>query len=290
MISIICPVHNGLSCIKKYMKYLIASINFSGHKDDIKIIFVDDGSTDGTADWFKDNYPNIVVLKGDGNLWWSGAVNVGVKYALNNYSCDYILLWNHDTKPAVNYFKELYIIIKSLKNNIIVLSKIYYLDRPNVIFNMGCLFDKRKGMKKLTGFNQVDSEKYHNIVDADWSGGMGTLIPSSVFRKIGFFDNKNFPQYHGDSDFTLRAGESGFKLLAFPMLKIWNDESNTGKLHNGSFVQLIKTLFDIKSPQNVIIEFKFYKRHCNSLWAYMNIMKRMFYYVGGYFKHKIIKQ
>jgi len=286
-ISIIIPVHNGLEYTKKCLKYLYDSINNSNLKNNISIIIVDDGSIDGSADWIRNNYSEVITLKGDGNLWWSGAVNLGTKYALNNLNSDYILLWNNDIKPDINYFKNLQNIIEKISNKTLVCSKVYYLDKPNVIFNMGCLFNPKTGKKTLIGYEQVDDESYNKVIEVDWTGGQGVLINKVVFEKIGFFDEKTFPQYHGDSDFTLRAKKYGFKILAYPNLKIWNDVSNTG-IKKTSFILFIKSFYSIKSHNNLIKDIKFYQRHCTSNMAYLELLKKYFYFIGGFFKWKIL--
>ena len=71
MIYALLPVHNRLnstiSCIKSIL-------NQKGRKN--KIIIIDDGS-DGTRDYIERNFPNIVILHGDG-YYFKGAINCGV--------------------------------------------------------------------------------------------------------------------------------------------------------------------------------------------------------------------
>jgi len=38
------------------------------------VIVVDDGSSDRTAEEAAKNYPKVIILQGDGNLWWTGAI------------------------------------------------------------------------------------------------------------------------------------------------------------------------------------------------------------------------
>ena len=43
-------------------------------------------------------------------------------------------------------------------------------------------------------------------INCDWQPGMGTVIPEHVISsKSWFWDQKNFPQYFGDSDYSLRC-------------------------------------------------------------------------------------
>lgn len=69
MIHIIIPVHNRLN-------FTIDCLN-SLKKQDIynqfNLIVVDDGSTDGTSEYLKKNFPEVKILNGDGSLYWGGA-------------------------------------------------------------------------------------------------------------------------------------------------------------------------------------------------------------------------
>ena len=58
-------------------------------------MIVDDGSTDGTAAAVATEFPDAVVLRGSGNLWWAGAINVGVRHALDTRA-DAVLFMNND--------------------------------------------------------------------------------------------------------------------------------------------------------------------------------------------------
>jgi GT2 family glycosyltransferase len=237
-----------------------------------------------------EHYPQVDVLNGDGNLWWSGAVNRGAKYALDVLGCEYILLWNNDIKPDIDYFSNLQNIVnKNADKNIIIGSKVYFGDRPNVIYSMGCIFDPRTGIKKLNGFNQADGDKYEEKIGADWCGGMGTLIHKSVFEKTGFWDEKAFPQYHSDCDFTLRAKKCGMRLFIYPDLRIYNNTDNSATLHSNSFWLLVKSFFSLKSHYNIAKNILFYRRHGESLLAYIGLARLYIGYIGGFFKWKILR-
>jgi GT2 family glycosyltransferase len=290
-IGLLIPVHNRLEYTKECLKDLERHRNklfFTCNT--VFTIIIDDGSTDGTNIWIKENYPEVIVLHGNGSLWWSGSMNLGAKYALEKLKCDFVLTWENDISPFPEYFDNLQFVINNLKEGQIACSKIYYKINSTRIFAMGGIFNTRSGYKDLIGRQENDSEEYQQEREVDWFCGQGILINKSVFARIGFFDEKVFPQYYGDADFALRAKKSGFRNLVFPGLKLTNDTSTTGISHikNKSIGQFIESFFSIRSNANIIKDIQFYKRHATSILAYNAILKRQFRYIGGFIKWKIL--
>jgi len=282
MISIVCPVYNGLEYTKKCLKSLSSTVEYCSFKKDISIIFVDDGSTDGTGNWINNNYPEVIILKGNGNLWWSGAMNVGAKYALA-HKAQYVLLINNDNIFEMDYLEKLINFAKN-RNFKIVGSKIMDIAN-NSTWSLGGYFNKNTG--KFGMYKSVpEAEKPYFPVD--WLPGMGTLIHRSVFEDIGYWDEKKFPQYYSDADFILRAKEKGIIAYVYPEIMIWDDLSNTGIIHNGNFLKLIRSLFSIRSNNNILISSKFIIAHSNNPFGIFNFLINKYgRYFGGYAKHKI---
>ena len=69
-IYIIIPVYNRkaltLACLE--------NLQNNGDLQKYQVIVVDDGSSDRTSEEVKVNYPKVIVLQGNGNLWWTGAI------------------------------------------------------------------------------------------------------------------------------------------------------------------------------------------------------------------------
>ena len=89
-----------LTCFNRKEKTLVCLNSFfeadmpKGYEFDIYL--VDDGSTDGTSEAVKENYPNIEIIKGNGNLYWAGGMRLAWTTALERKDYDAFLLLNDD--------------------------------------------------------------------------------------------------------------------------------------------------------------------------------------------------
>jgi GT2 family glycosyltransferase len=287
-LAIVYPVFNGLQFTQNSLYSLFSLQHIDKQNAKIYVVIVDDGSTDGTYQWIKENYPQVILLKGNGNLWWSGGINMAVKYSIDRLKCDYIIWWNNDILASENYFSTLISHLKSSDINTIIGSKIYHAHQKNTIWSMGGLFDPKSGRKSLIGSAEIDSPLYEQITGCDWLPGMGTITHKSIYERIGMLDEKNFPQYHGDSDFTFRAKKIGYKIIVNPFLKIYNDTLHSGIRHDNSFKRLIQSLFSIKSNYNIRKDYLFYKRHAESINAYSILIIKYSKYIGGFIKWNLL--
>ncbi|MEN8229369.1 MAG: glycosyltransferase family 2 protein [Bacteroidota bacterium] len=290
-IAILIPVFNHIAftrkCIQK-LDQLLAHRSFNNCN--YRVIVIDDGSTDGTSEWLNERHPEVVVLQGNGELWWSGGINMGAEYAISELGVDYLLLWNNDIEPASDYFSQIDELLKSLGDQTIAGSKILYddQDQKNVIWSFGGFFNPKNGSKSMLAYNKPDSPEYDRPIEVDWLAGMGTLVPVNIVQEIGWWDADTFPQYHGDSDFTFRAKTAGYRICSFPQLKLWNDKTSSGLKHGGTLKGLSRALTDRRSNSNLKDNFRFYKRHSSSVLAYRALIAYYIIYFGGFCKWKLL--
>jgi GT2 family glycosyltransferase len=286
---IIIPVHNGLEltrkCLENLNKILITT---PADSIEFRFLIVDDGSTDSTSQWVQSNYEECIVLQGDGNLWWSGAINLGAKYAIEKLGADFILLWNNDIQVPPDYFSVLSDIILKMDTVSIIGSVIYSDPGYKTIWSAGGLFNPYTGKKNMHRTIPDTNTKDQQVLEVDWLTGMGTLVPREVIERIGYWDAQRFPQYYGDSDFTYRARINGFKILVYPRLKIVNDLTNSGIKHITHFREIIPTLTSIKSIHNIGKNFMFYRLYSKSPFAFHKFLKIYLEFFGGFFKRKIM--
>ena len=206
MYTIIIPTFNR----KLILERTIKNLNLQTNKQ-FKIIIVNDGSKDGT-DEMLDNFDNLIVLNSDGDLWWTGSVNLGIKYVLSNFQSDNgIILLNDDVIIKENWFESLSRDIKNFPNCLIGCLNVDATDMDTITYA-----GKRTHPwfaysnyyligKKLSELKEIPNIEPFDLI------GRGLYIPIQAIKQLGFFDSKRF-KHRGDTEFPLRAKINGYKL------------------------------------------------------------------------------
>jgi GT2 family glycosyltransferase len=245
-ITAIIPVFNRkqttLNCLGQ-----IHDIKLPGH--DLEIVIVDDGSTDGTPDAINELFPEVTVLREKGDLWWTGAINAGVEYALKQES-NGILLLNDDLIFRADFLTNLFDVVNDHPNTLVSAIKLDESEEGrDQIINAGFRISGR--LNEVTNPYQglyYPELKLSDVIKADILTGATIFIPAAVFHKIGLFDAASFPHNWGDFEFTQRATLAGFQCLVASKCIIYTEYNrNYGRFYfkESTRVQYLRNLFDV---------------------------------------------
>jgi len=191
-----------------------------------RVIVVDSGSSDGTAEALRQVFPQVLLIEGDPSLWWAAATNLGVEKA-RALGCQYVLTYNDDNLAMPNLFAALAQAAKNAPQSIVA-AVCCYADKPNTIFFAGRMRAMGSDRFYYLNMDQPLSVLEQGLRRADLLHGMCTLFPISVFDQVGLFNQKDFPQVHADDDLLLRASRAGFSLHVALAAVVLNDRSKTG--------------------------------------------------------------
>jgi GT2 family glycosyltransferase len=271
IIYIVIPVFNRLN----YTIACLNSLNAQTLKNQI-IIVVDHGSSDGTSEILKKDFPGVVLVKGDESLWWTGATNLGVKKALelSQSEQDLILTLNNDLEVDEDYLSEL---LEVYKDNIpcIVGSTSVDISNSEKITFIGGTWNKYTAKFKrsiLADLKYSEVAAGYKSIEADLLPGRGVLIPLMAFKKLGLYDEKNFPHYSADDDFSLRCKINGYKLLVAvrAVVKSHTEATGISSIRTISFWnRLYSSLTSIKSPNRLSTRYKWAKLHAPLPFMYI---------------------
>jgi GT2 family glycosyltransferase len=215
LVVAVVPCHNERDSVLRCLTHLA-----EGHQG-VRTILVDDGSTDGTSIAVKAAHPDVVVINGDGNLWWTGAVNLGIERA-RQMNATHVLLLNNDTTVQPGGIGVMHASSKTAGDAIVGAAVARSFVDGAELF--GGVFNYR-GLDYHREPQTLDS---HGLSDATWLPGHALIVPIAVFDVIGLPDSLRFPHYWGDVDFTIKAAKAGIRLALNPAVVAQNDGSHTG--------------------------------------------------------------
>lgn len=228
-VSIIILNWNGwqdtLECLES-----LAKITYQNYE----VVVIDNNSTNESPaklknenEKLKTNGKNFKLIENKDNLGFAGGNNPGIKYTIENKS-DYILLLNNDTIVDPGFLEKLVKTGESDQSFGIIGPKIYYETDRNRIWFGGGHFSWLGGGRHLE-FDKTDNKPFdETIKEINFMTGCCFLIKREVIEKIGLM-NEDFFLYYEDTEWSLRAGESGYKIIYSPGAHIWHKVSRSVK-------------------------------------------------------------
>jgi GT2 family glycosyltransferase len=210
-INIVIPTFNRQKLLERLLqqineqKVLLKDVTY-------RTIVVVDGSTDGTYEMLASVFPEVQVVNGSGNLWYTRSMNLGFEKAYE-LGGDYILTLNDDVVLDNRYLQVMAQYALSGDECVIGSLSLTLHEPPRILFS---------GVRKYIRWRQKNI-KYHpifTVYDESMQGlhhsvvlpGRGILVSQFIVKKLNGFDDY-FIQYHSDEDFCLRAAREGASIM-----------------------------------------------------------------------------
>lgn len=191
--------------------------------DNIEIIVADNGSTDNSLAYLKDNFPNVTLLDLENNYGFAKGYNE----ALAKIEADYFVLVNSDVKVTKGWLEHC---IQHFENDIKVAAvqpKVLSFNKPDYFEYAGAAggFIDRYGYPFCRGriLNHVekDEQQYNKSSEIFWATGACMFVRAEAFKNADGLD-ADFWAHMEEIDFCWRLKNQGFKIIYEPQSTIYH--------------------------------------------------------------------
>ena len=209
-IAVLLACHNRKLKTLAFLDSLVKQQSFNEFFIDIYLL--DDGSTDGTAEEVKKQFPFVNILAGSGKLFWAGGMRTIWQYAVAQKPYNLFCLFNDDVILFNNALENLIRSYTSRERDGIILIGSTLDPHTNKISYGG----NRLVMHRIKAaeYSLIEPDE-HKLVPCLVGNANILLVDNATVKKIGFF-SKEYTHYLADFDYTYTAHKAGISVMIAP--------------------------------------------------------------------------
>jgi GT2 family glycosyltransferase len=241
---IVVPVFNRVESIFSFIRQMLSQSLGS-----FRLVVVDHGTVPIDYSSFDDC--RISVLRENSDLWWTGAVNAGVKYALQESRSqdDFVLIINDDVHVNSKYLQSLVDVATDHPNAII--GSITVDESTHEVLSASFSLNRFKATFAPNYYRCSLGEIPDACLPSDILPGRGMLVPKGVFGHAGLFLETVLPHYGADNEFSYRAKEAGYHLVVSKSCVVETRGEVSPERGKGRLSLVRDSLFGRKSKGNL---------------------------------------
>lgn len=180
--------------------------------NNFEIIVVDNNSSDGSEEFIKNKFPEVIFVQTGSNLGFAGGNNAALPYAKGKY----LILLNNDTWVESDYVEKFTNAFQEIPNLGAAQSKIVLMENQDKLDACGAYWSHSSFLYHY-GYakNSLDS-KYNRKFKVFSNKGASMIVRHDLVRTLGLFDEK-FWCYYEETDFCHRVWLSGYECWYYPV-------------------------------------------------------------------------
>lgn len=198
--TVIIPNYNGI----EYLRQCLLSLQ-NCQPQNFHTIVVDNGSTDGSVELLKNEFPQVESLFLSENTGFAPAVNRGLEHTKTPYA----LLLNNDTTVEPDFVKQMELALEKQTNAFSISAKMVMMQDHTLLDGAGDLYCAL-GWAFALGKGKKASDFYTKPARIFSSCGGAVIYRMDVIHEIGMFDENHFA-YLEDVDLGYRAKIHGYQ-------------------------------------------------------------------------------
>lgn len=229
----------------------------------LRVVVVDNASTDNTLAFIEKNYPEIHIISNSTNAGFGAANNLGISYGIEQ-GADFVYLLNQDAGVEEDTIEGLVRLMNTNEDYAIVSPLQYTGDGKQIddIFFMFGLWSNKELLKDLI----VDDLK-KDIYDTEFVMAAHWLVRVEALKRVGGF-SPVFRHYGEDNNLVNRMTYHGYGIGIAPKFKAWHDHTNKSQTNEHKvYMRYVLYLTIAANPHKstAILPFCFLKATVNIL-------------------------
>lgn len=218
--AIIIVNWNGMQFVERCLTSVYAQKDVGTYQ----VLFVDNGSTDGSPEWVERHFPQTKLIRLPQNYGFAKANNIGIAASESRH----VVLLNNDTQVERHWLMPLIDAVESDGAVGMCAPRIVLADQPDTIDSAGIRVDLF-GFAWQRGHGHADrpAGAYRTSRDVFGPSAAAALYRRSMINAIGMFD-EDFQSYYEDVDLAWRAQLAGWRCRYVPDALVTHIHSATG--------------------------------------------------------------
>lgn len=269
-IDIIIVTYNGMQWIERCLRSVLNSSVFGS------VIVVDNYSEDGTVDYIKANFPEVILLEQNENLGFGKANNIGIKRAYES-GAYYFFLLNQDVYVERGTIEEL-INAHQKEPQYGIVSPVHLNGNGDALdFNFSKFISPARCGKLYSDMflNKVQNRIY----ETEFVNAAGWLLSKKCIETVGGF-NPSFFHYAEDDNYVQRTRFHQLKIGVLPNAIIYHDREDRSEnvfFKNKEITYKREIVFKISNPhQDNSFQAEYVKLYKAILLSILFLRKRQF--------------
>jgi GT2 family glycosyltransferase len=205
----------------RYLRPCLDSLRRQTHPD-FEVIVVDNGSTDGSVEMMRADYPEARLLALGQNYGFIVACNEGARLT----EAEILVMLNNDTEAEPGWLVALCRALEDNPQAGSAASKMLLFDRRDTLHNAGDILGPGL-MPQNRGVWEVDHGQYDAQTDVFGACGGAAAYRRALWQQLGGFDERLF-MYLEDVDLAWRAQDAGWTCIFAPEARVYHHLSASG--------------------------------------------------------------
>lgn len=218
-VAVVILNYNG----KKFLEEFLPNVMANTNAELADIVVADNASTDGSADFMRERFPEIRLIENGSN----GGFATGYNLALRQIEAEYYVLLNSDIEVTPQWLEPVVALMDSDRRIAACQPKIlsYYEREKFEYAGAAGGFIDRYGYPFCRGrvFQHLEEDRgqYDDTYEVFWATGACMFVRADLYLEHGGLDDSFFAHME-EIDFCWRMKNLGYKIYCCPQSKVYH--------------------------------------------------------------------